>query len=91
MLCWGLLAGEVCLQHAVPEDAHSLLQRAEGARPHAVGSLPCMHYRERSLGSFYPHPLGCFCPFSLVRGILGFTDNRSVYMSVDELCVAACF
>lgn len=40
---------------------------------------------------FYPHPLGCFCPFSLVRGILGFTDNRSVYMSVDELCVAACF
>lgn len=42
-------------------------------------------------GRFYPHPLGCFCPFSLVRGILGFTDHRSVYMSVDELCVAACF
>lgn len=34
--------------------------------------------QENLWGRFYPHPLGCVCPFSLVCGILGFTDQRSV-------------
>lgn len=76
MLCWGLLAGEVCLQHAVPEDAHSLLQRAEGARPHAVGSLPCMHYRERSLGSFLSTSFGMLLSFFVSSWYFGFHGSQ---------------